>query len=551
MKKILSLFLFILIFFITFKDLPQVYYQQDEWHAFGFILGHGTKYIDLNLSPLTLLLNDRTGARILNYFHYNFFGFNAEPLIFLGVVLHLVNSALVFFISNKLTKNRTISYLASLLFLVNSMSSQSYIWLGAMPGAVPSVTFILLSLYFFLDFLSKGNQKYKYLSLFFLWVSFLFKETGLFLFIFYPLMYYLYKKRTVRDVIKENLLLLSYGIITLVLRANEILSPAGQTAVLITTRKNPLEVLGNLVTYPLESFSQAFIPNQIMYGLSSKIVSFLNPALNPDSVDFATAVYITWGTILSVALSIVLFIFFYSLYKDKNFKFKSPLIFSSILLFLSVLPYILLQKGEAYLDPRYFYVGSFASSFLLAIVIFYFLKKKKLFKNLSILFAIFYLLFNIYILRSDIKVQKENAIERKKILSEIFMSVPNISNKTIFYVDGDSPGYYGLPELKVPFQSGLGQILLIKYVYNKKIDPAFLRGSNLVEDEDQGFLYDTVAQGYREINGRGFGYFWDKNTMMKVVKKYKIPREDINSFYYFSGSEILKNTSEELRSEIK
>lgn len=549
MKKITGVLLFVLVFIFTFKDQISTYYQQDEWHAFGFILGHGIKYITLDHSPITLFLNDRVGARILNYIFYNSFGFNAQPLIFTGLLFHLINTFLVYGIAKRLTDKR-IAYLSALIFAVSSMSHQAFTWLGTMTGSAPSVTFILLSVWFYLKFLNKAESISKYLSLFFLWVSFLFKETGLFLFIFYPFIYLIYKKSSILETIKKNYLLILYALSTLVFRVNEILSPQGQTAVLITTRRNPLEILGNLFVYPVESFSQAFIPNQIIYGISSKAVAIFNPSLIPDTADFSNAVYITWGTILSIILSLIFLTSFYFLYKNKDFKFRKPLFLCSAFLFLSIIPYVFLQKGEAYLDSRYFYAGSFASSIITSAIVFYLLQKNYWLKKISVVFLVIYFFSNIIFLRNDIKFQKDNASERKKVLNEIFKTVPRIGDKTVFYIDGNSPGFYGLTELKVPFQSGLGQILLIKYVYDKQISKDFLNGRNLVEDEDLGFLYDTVSQGYREINGEGFGYFWDKSQMLLAAKKYSIPKKQIYAFYYYDDQKVLKNISNQVREEL-
>ena len=123
-----------------------------------------------------------------------------------------------------------------------------------------------------------------------------------------------------------------------------------------------------------------------------------------------------------------------------------------------------------------------------------------------------------------------------------------LSGKTVFYVDGDSGGYYALPELKVPFQSGLGQVLMVSYS-DSRVSELF-KESSLQKTLDAGFLYDTVAQGYKEKSGVGFGYFWDKNELMKTIKKYNIPVSSVYGFYYLSDSKALQNITSDLRKEI-
>ena len=61
-----------------------------------------------------------------------------------------------------------------------------------------------------------------------------------------------------------------------------------------------------------------------------------------------------------------------------------------------------------------------------------------------------------------------------------------------------------------------------------------------METQDRGFLYDTIDQGYKEVSGRGFGYFWDKTALDAAVLQYRIDPQNIFSFYYHGQTHQLE-----------
>lgn len=536
----------------TFWDFPSMYFQQDEWHGLGFILSEGARYITQDQSPFQLLFSgDRFLARTINYFLFTNFGLDAKPFVVTALFFHILNSFLLYKVVCLITKQKIIGFLSVLFFLTNSISHQAYTWFGTMAGTAPSLTFVLLSLYFYFEFIFKKKGRFKYLSLIFIWASFLFKEIGLFLFALYPAVFYLYRGKDLKANFKENLSFISYGVFIVALRANEILNPVGPAVNVVTGKTNLGEIFLNVFLYPFEGLSQVIIPN-LVYPFSGILTRLIYKDIEPNTTEFDVITQQTLGNFGAIVLSVIFIIIIYLISKRIKITYVKHILFSLLFIFLSFLPYIVFKKSEAFLEQRYYYGASVGAAILLALIFTSILQLKNKFLRLTTAFIIIIFIFNhVLVIREDLKSQKETAEERIKIISTVEKIIPVLPEKIIFYFNSDASGYYGIPELQVPFQSGLGQVLLTVYAEKKQIDPHFLRESSLVEMQNEGFLYNILGQGYREVDGKGFGYFYDKKKLVEAVKEYKL---DVNkfvySFYYESEMKLLNDTSADLRKEI-
>ncbi|MBI5449194.1 hypothetical protein HY948_02645 [Candidatus Gottesmanbacteria bacterium] len=550
MKKIFWILSIIIIAVITFWDFSGMYFQQDEWHSFGFILSEGIKYITLDHSLLTLLINDRVGARAIMYALFSLVGLSSVWYAALAFVLHSINTFLVGIIAYAVTKRKTVAWLASLLFFTNSVSHQAYSWFGTFAGSAVSVLFVLLSVYAYIKFMARNNPLLKHLSLLFLWISFFFKETGLFLFGFYPLWYFFAKNRKFSTTIWENILFLVYGVIIVMVRLQELFAPAGEANVLITARNGFSGLLANTLLYPISAVSQLFIPSQILYAWTNQLVSLFFSGIESGSTAFDLASQVTMGNALSVVLSCITFIGALAWIKRAKGNMRGIIIGSLLFLSLSFLPYIVIRKGEAYLEPRYYYAGAAAAALLGAMMLGSFIASKKVFYRLMGIIIVFLLIgVHMRIIRQDLAFQKDVGEERRRIISTITASAPKLPEKIVFYVTGDTR-YYGLEELAVPFQSGLGQVLLLHYSMNGQIDPKFFHDGSFLTTQDQGFLYDTVAQGYKEKNGRGFGYFWSERELAAAVKTFNIPKASVYAWQYHGENHILEDITQTTRKNL-
>lgn len=527
---------------LTALILSFTYFQQDEWHTFGTIQAYGFRYVTLDKNLFDLLTSDRVGARAIVYMLFSLFGVSSIPFATFAIIIHSFNSYLIYKLAKKLTKIELIPVISAAFFFFNSLGHQAYSWFGTVTGSATCVTFVLISLLFYFKFLEKRQFKNLLFSLFFIWVSFLFKESGYFIFLLYPITWFLYEGRKIKLFFVKNWPLLLYGTLMTVILARSIIFISGERANYVSAdTSGSIKLLTHLIFYPLEGVGQSFVPFQFIFEAGRQATYIFKPTLQPDTPQF-DLFYTTVATevvviILSFAV-ITLFVLSYKKILNKDRQLTKFYLFSLALLILSFLPYVVLDKFDAYLDSRYYYMGLVGSSFLFSIFAVSITKQVKSFfkRNTFILFMSLIFLSHMFYLGSDLFSLTKVGRERKNIIGEIQKTVPALHRKTIFYISGDSPGYYGLPELKIPFQSGFGQVLLTVYGVKDKQIVQLFREDTLGHALDAGFLYDTLAQGYKEENGRGFGYFYDKDLLEEQISVKKFNRDDVASFFYDSNN---------------
>ena len=94
----------------------------------------------------------------------------------------------------------------------------------------------------------------------------------------------------------------------------------------------------------------------------------------------------------------------------------------------------------------------------------------------------------------------------------------------------------------MPFQSGFGQTLLVWYnAYGEPFPACFFN--------DQ-FLYVQLSQGYRECEGRGFGYFREEGKLDKFMEQSSIKKDEVVGFQYIASEEKLVDITKEVQNKI-
>lgn len=199
-----------------------------------------------------------------------------------------------------------------------------------------------------------------------------------------------------------------------------------------------------------------------------------------------------------------------------------------------------LAGNFVYLESRYLYVTAVGSSLLLALVFNYLLTR---FGRIVWIAIVIFLIGNIYQVNSLLTSQVELGEKRREILSDIRGRKPDLPDKVIFYTESDR-SYYGLPDTEkiMPFQSGLGETLMIWYQPTENFPVGFYKDN---------FLWEITDQGYKEVEDRGFGYFRDFSLLKKTVVSYKLPPESIIAFRYDSSAHALVDITNEIRLKIK
>lgn len=141
----------------------------------GYLFGPNTWNNGLYYRPLTAV-----------YFSLLYSFFNLNPFIyhFLQVVIHITDSALLFFIFKKFI-NKQLSFFLSLIFLVHPIQVESVVFISA---TLSPLSFLFGSIALLLSFRNIVTTKNTFLIFLLLFVSILIKETGV-LFFFYVLLY--------------------------------------------------------------------------------------------------------------------------------------------------------------------------------------------------------------------------------------------------------------------------------------------------------------------------------------------------------------------------
>ncbi|HSX40808.1 MAG TPA: hypothetical protein VLF68_04300 [Candidatus Saccharimonadales bacterium] len=538
--SVVLIHLIALFYFLVFRQ----FFQQDEWHSFGVILALGTKYITLNKSPVELLLGDRVGARVITYIVFQLFKINPMTYGLLAFVYQAVNTFLVFVLAKKLTQNKTISLLSSLFFLINELGNEGYSWFGTMNGSAPAVMLFLISFIFYLNFLANRKIRYFTLSLVTLWLSFLFKEIALFAFAFYPVVYFLYYKgKDKKDFfIKTHIFFFAFALIILGFYAKSVLFISGDQANYVGGSNGSFvsSFILHSVQYPLEGAVQTFVPNAFMFTVTGFFTRIFTH-YTPDTPDFDFVVQNQHAEIMTITIGLLTIMLLVWLLRSKRIRLDKKLSFaffiSIIMLILSFIPYVVINRSFSYLDSRHYYMATIPASISLSILLIS--MRTKTLKIVALLFGIGFIILHETVLWQDFSLLMQRSDERQSFLKQVNSVAPKLSQKTVFYITGDSGGYYALPELKVPFQSGPGHVLMVNYVVKRQLSSGFFKESTFQKELDVGFLYDILGQGYREVNGRGFGYYYDESELNKAINKGLFEKKDIISLFYNSDSQTL------------
>lgn len=529
-------FLIGLVIFV-YWDSNKAFYQQDEWSTIGLIYAHGRDFLFINTKSIFNLLlgQGRVFSNLLSYFLIGKFPFDIAYISLFGIVLHAVNTVLVFFLARKIIKNDISSLLASLFFGLNSVHSQAVAWPAAIVNTLPATTFIILSVFCYLDYLNRNKRDCLLLTFLFLYLSLHFKETGLYLFLLFPASSLLFKRYSLKKFVRNYWLFIIFGFLTISSWLIQFKSvPTEKDLFLTGSSPNFLITLvTRSILYPLTSFSLVFVPQGAALDFVKRITSFYYPFIPSEVFNLVAQTTVLDSLAIFASLFLLLVILF--LFKDEKKSRRSSMFFLLAFTALSYLPYVGIAKSYSYLESRYYYLASIGAGILLGFLLSKFLSwsKKNYIKSLILFPFVIYIFFHTGFARKDLSELVANGEVRKVLLEEIFSIKPKLSEgKSVFYITGDR-NFYVSEGNSLPFQQGTGYTLMVWYYSkNPQLKP-------LIKEE---YLWDLGSQGYKEVDGFGFGYFWDKDNLEDVIQKEKIKPAEVTVLYYDSkAKKLIKN----------
>lgn len=530
-------FITILIFF----NLPNTFYQQDEWQTLGHNLAQGIGIFANN--PLQLLFGELRPLSGLMYLIFlGFYKFTVVPTAIFGILFHIINATLTLYFVDKITKKKLIAFIASVFLITNSVSHQAVTWASAI-GTLPATTLILIAIIMYLKYLEKANKKYLLISFISTILSLYFKGIGIFLFILLPLMGFIYKnipinKKNVKKMLAINFPLFTFGFLVLTVRFSEVFFRTEKIAGFVSgggDNSFVQTIILRMILYPLTSLFQIFVPPLDLYPIMPIITKMQYKFLITSPVSGLVAESIVTDMVAILGSIVILGLLGFMVYKYKDTTTNRNMLFALLFFFLSFLPYVVLDRDSSYFSGRYFYVSVIPAGILFGYIVYFFANINTYAKWVTLFFVTLFLLHHTSIIRRDINYQVNLGNERKAVLSGIKSQYPSIEKNSIFYVTSDKQF---LGDITNPFQNGLGYVLEIWYYDSGNIPKSFL---------SENFLWDLGAEGYKKSGDKSFGYFQDMDKMVKEMVKNKLSRSTVHGFFFDSNSRKLFNISDEVK----
>jgi hypothetical protein len=547
-RFILSILFLLILIIATFRQLPQTFYQQDEWLGSGQVTALGYEVVTRGLSPLQVIFADgRPLSRLFGAFFFSNFAFDVRPLAYYSIFFHFLNTILVFLIAYKLFSRYFSALIVSVFFGLNSISHQTVTWFAASFGAQPSAFLIFLSIYLYLLYLDNEKKLYFYSSFIAAITSLYFKEIGIFLFIFLPIIGLLFSKNfSISKEIKNFLPIVGFVAMFVFYRLFQMLfikTPSSGSVYLTSTTNNIfLTLLSRIIMYPLSSFSLIFIPYQtamtIAIGFMDSYYPYIRERISRWDQVAVTAIL----DVFAMLASFILFLLLFVVYKKKK-ELRKIIIFALVLFFLSLAPYFVISKDYAYLEPRYYYITIVASGIILAVffeAIVGSFRRNYIFMLMLLLVFLSYMRYHVFIIRSDVAHQVDLSNERKQFLSTLNYYLPTLQSDTnIFYFTGSKS--WLVEGNKTPFQHGFGYSVMAIYYHSGKVPKELLT---------REYLFMLGDQGIQRKDGKIFGYFNDYADLSEVVNKYNISSKDVHAFYYDWDKKELKDITASISAEL-
>ena len=311
-------------------------------------------------------------AMLTFLFEYTFFGLNPFSYHLLNVLLHLLNTWLVFKFIEQLSENKITALIVSLFFAIHPMHVESVAWISELKDVLYSA-FYLLSLFVYLRYIKSTNNIKLYIGSLLLFVASLLSKSASVTLPVLLLAIDFYKGRTINTKMfleKVPFLLLSllFGILALLSQ------PIEKSATDLFASYSFLQRIF------IFSYTVSFYIIKIIAPFQLSVMHYL-PMLKDG--------FLPWYYYAS--LPFILFIIFSLFFR---FNFRKEIIFglSFFLITVSVMLQII-PVGGSIASERYTYIP-YIGLFYIAGQLFSYLKRHKLRKALFILISLFVIMFS-------------------------------------------------------------------------------------------------------------------------------------------------------------
>ncbi len=540
---------------VTYKDLPNVFYLNDEWRMLANTYIHGltaTWYKEtITDYPWYLLLLGKTRilSTLINNFILMTFPLNVTPFIILFYVTHILNAVLVYILAYVLSKRRSIAIITAFFFAITGSHSQSLIWVGAGVQVLLSGMFCFIALLQYLYYLKTKSRSALIFVLFLGYISFLIRPTGIFIFPFLFIAVLMsMDKKVLMSWFKKYFWI---GIIIIVSAIGMMyrLSVHG-FPLLSRSIIGILETgIANSIYYPFISLGHYLIQPDLLFRLSKWYLNFQYGMLQNDGntnylINYVLADMITQPISLLIVASVVYVWFRWN-------KMRTAIFITGLWYVCTFLPisFHLLQRYSSYIDSRYVYYQSFSVGFFIAVVFIYIYqnaykllpKFTKLIQILLVLSLCAFFVKQIQLTQREVTVWAQYGQEMTAFIKEWKNAKLAIPNNPIFYIVSDR-GYIS-PSTRLPFMLGDGFVLSVLLYPSGRIPPS---------DMGDQFLSLYGSQGYREVNGKGYGYFYNMNDLVHAYQSdTSLRSSQLLAFYYYGFKHKIVNITDEIKTQLE
>lgn len=511
--------------FFTYFSLWSIFFQQDEWSGFGKVL-YAQKYGYATLIRLSGSHFTPLSAALLAVL-YNLFELNHLGYAWFGIIMHAVNSILVYFLARLILNDKKSAMLAAILFVCAGTPAQAVTWYAASMSFLPSAFFSLISLILFELYIKRKRTKFLVFSLLCLVLALGFRENAIFILGYFVMRAFILKHKTFYILAlacaATGLLYLFFRILPLFFVYQQGSAQTFQVWQLI------LPVL-RIPSLLFVSLPQVIVPRdtaieigQFLLRQNGYFYQLVNRLFNLP-VFIETVFVPVFYSSLWFFSAITLFL----IGKSGIAVNKRNIIWLLVLsLFLSVLPFLFLPSS-LFMESRHFYLSVIGFSILLSNVLFILFNKFSMLGKLVIfVFCVFYIGINVFIIQRGISMLSKVSTQRQLIVKQFNSLYPKLPLKTIFYAQGDP----------LPFQSGVGYMLMVLF-QNRQEYEIYL---------NENFLWDLGSQGYKQTSQAGFGYFTDIGLFRNSYCENRLTPENIFSFYWSEKQKKLLDTTGQTR----
>ena len=290
-----------------------------------------------NYHPLTVLSDA---------IEYKFFGLNPFIYHFDNLLLHLINTFLVFVFIHKLSSRLLVAFVTSLLFGIHPLHVESVTWVSERKDVLYAL-FFLLALVSWLNYKMKGDRRFYFLTMILFILSCLSKGMAVTFSIIIILVDYLITKKINYKILIDKI---PFLIISLIF---------GLIAVKVQSESEAVGFAANEVYTVTDRFF--FANYSFFFYIKKMILPFNLSGLYPYPVKSGDPLPFIFY--FSFPANIVLFfLMFYSLKRTRKVLFGSLFFIASIFPVLQIL-----SVGAAIAADRYFYISSIGLFYIVGV----------------------------------------------------------------------------------------------------------------------------------------------------------------------------------------